>query len=117
MVKRFGHFAVGVANGDAEIFSAFEDGAPMWTGQGPRVEHSAVTFDHAFLEPPSVHVSVSMWDMACGANQRAEIRAVNITPGGFEIQFRTWGDTRVARISASWMAIGPVAYEDDWQNE
>lgn len=116
-MKRFGHFAVGVANGESEIFSAFENGGPMWTGGGERVERSTVTFDHPFLEAPAIHVAPCMWDIDCGANQRAELRAVNITHAGFDLQFRTWGDTRVARIRASWLAIGPVAHEDDWQTE
>jgi hypothetical protein len=29
--------------------------------------------------------------------------------------FRTWGDSRVARIRADWMAIGEVSGEDDWE--
>jgi len=48
------------------------------------------------------------------ANQRADIQAVNITAEGFELQFSTWGDTRVARVRASWMAIGPLRHADDW---
>ena len=116
-MKRFVHFAVGVTNGETEIFSAFESGGPMWTGQGVRVERSMVDFAQPFLEPQVIHVAPSMWDFDRGANQRAELQAVNITVKGFELQFRTWGDTRVARIRASWMAIGPVPYEDDWQAE
>ena len=116
-MRRFNHFAVGVANGEAEIFSAFESGGPMWTGQGGRVESSAVAFSQPFLEAPVVHVAPSMWDIDCGTNQRAELRAVNVTPAGFDLQFRTWGDTRVARVHATWLAIGPVPYEDDWQAE
>ena len=28
--------------------------------------------------------------------------------------FRTWGDTRVARIRADWTAIGAIIDEDNW---
>jgi hypothetical protein len=28
--------------------------------------------------------------------------------------FRTWADTRVARIRADWTAIGAVRDEEDW---
>lgn len=113
-MRRFGYFAVGVTNGSTEMFSAFESGGPMWTGQGPRVELRSVRFDERFVEPPVVHVSLSMWDVDGNANQRADIQAVNITAEGFELQFSTWGDTRVARVRASWMAIGPLRHEDDW---
>ncbi len=116
-LRRFGHFAVGVAQGSAEMFSAFESGGPMWTGHGPRVETQDVRFDESFAEPPVVHVSLSMWDIDRNANQRADIQAVNITRQGFALQFRTWGDTRVARVRASWLAVGPVRHEEDWDLE
>lgn len=113
-LRRIEHSAVGVANGSTEMFSAFESGGPMWTGQGPRVETRSVRFDEEFVEPPVVHVGLSMWDIACHANQRADIRAVNITRQGFDLQFRTWEDTRVARVRADWMAIGPLRHAEDW---
>ena len=37
-----------------------------------------------------------------------------MTPDGFALVFRTWGDTRVARVRATWMAIGPVRDDDTW---
>ena len=61
-----------------------------------------------------MHVSISMWDIASDANQRADIRAANIRRDGFEIVFTTWENTRVARIRADWMAIGPLPNDDDW---
>ncbi len=33
---------------------------------------------------------------------------------GSEIVFRTWSDTRIARIRADWMAIGSTRGEDEW---
>ncbi len=116
-MKRFGHAAVGIANGEAEVFSAFDNGGEMWTGSGPRAERCRVTFDEPFLDPPSVHLAFSMWDVEAGANQRMDLKAENITAEGFDICFRTWGDTHVARARAAWMAIGPVRYEDDWHTE
>jgi len=44
------------------------------------------------------------------------IRVVqSYTREGFEIVFRTWSDTRIARIRVAWQAIGEVPHEDDWQ--
>ena len=96
------------------MFSAFEDDGPMWTGEGPRVASVDVRFDESFLAPPVVHVGLNMWDIDRHANQRADIQAVNVGFDGFTLQFRTWGDTRVARVRASWLAIGPVPHLDDW---
>ena len=52
--------------------------------------------------------------MDSAANVRADVSTDNVTAEGFELVFRTWGDTRVARVRMRWMAIGPVASEDDW---
>ena len=113
-MKRISDTAVGIQTGSALMFSAFEDGSEMWTGEGPGLAIQRVRFPESYLQAPAVHVSVSMWDMDGSANQRADIQAANITNDGFDIQFRTWGDTRVARIRASWMAIGAVAHADNW---
>lgn len=113
-MQRFSHSAVGVARGATMLFSAFDDGGLMWSGEGPRVERRRVDFAEPFLSAPVVHVSVAMWDIDGNSNQRADISADRVTRDGFEIVFRTWGDTRVARIRAEWLAIGPVRHEDDF---
>jgi hypothetical protein len=48
-------------------------------------------------------------------NSRVDLVAENITTEGFHIVFRTWGDTRIARVRADWMAIGAVQDEDNWE--
>lgn len=113
-MRRFSHHAIGVCQGSALLFSAFEDQGPMWSGEGPRAVRHAATFDEAFAAPPMVHVAIGMWDIDGAANQRADITAESVTTTGFDIVFRTWGDTRVARIRAEWFAIGPLAYADDF---
>ena len=113
-MRRFSHHAVGVTRGAAVLFSDFEDGGPMWTGEGPRSHRQAVLFSEPFLDAPVVHVSINMWDIDGGANQRADVSADKVRPDGFEIVFRTWGDTRVARVRVEWLAIGPVPHDQDW---
>ena len=97
------------------LFSDFQGGGAMWTGQGPRELRRAVRFSEPFLSPPVVQVTLSMWDMDQKSNQRADISADSVTETGFEIVFRTWGDTRVARVRADWLAIGEVRGDDDWE--
>ncbi|WCR09535.1 H-type lectin domain-containing protein [Paracoccus stylophorae] len=113
-MQRFSHSAVGVARGATMMFSAFETDGEMWTGEGPRVERRRVDFAAPFIAAPVVHVSIGMWDIGGDSNQRADISFDRITEDGFEIVFRTWGDTRVARIRAEWLAIGAVRHEDDF---
>ena len=114
-MRRIGGHAVGIDQGSDILFSDFQDGGAMWTGHGPREMRHLLTFSEKFRSPPLVHVSMSMWDMDQKTNQRADITAEAITETGFEIVFRTWGDTRVARVRADWLAIGELPNEDDWE--
>ena len=113
-MRRLSHHLIGAEQGSVVLFSDFEDNGPMWTGDGPREARRPLRFSEAFRAPPMVHVAISMWDTGGETNQRADLRAETVTETGFELVFRTWGDSRVARIRADWMAIGEVTAEDDW---
>jgi hypothetical protein len=115
VMRRLASHLVGIEQGSLVLFSDFLDGGAMWTGQGPRELRRVVTFPEPFLSDPVVQVTLSMWDMDQKTNQRADISADMVNPEGFVIVFRTWGDTRVARVRADWLAIGEVRGEDDWQ--
>ena len=114
-MKRLSSHTIGMDQGTFELFSDFQEGGVMWTGSGPRKVSRAVEFSEAFSTQPMVHVSLSMWDMGNDSNARADIRAENVTETGFDLVFRTWSDTRIVRVSASWLAIGEVADPDQWQ--
>jgi H-type lectin domain len=114
-MRRLTSHVTGLDKGSLVLFSDFQDGGAMWTGQGPRELRRAVRFSEPFLSPPVVQVTLSMWDMDQKSNQRADISADSVTETGFEIVFRTWGDTRVARVRADWLAIGEVRGDDDWE--
>lgn len=114
-MKKLRNYLIGVDQGQVLLFSDFVDGGPMWTGEGPRIARKDVMFSEPFRNVPQVMVTLSMFDMDQASNQRADIAAEDITPEGFAVAFRTWGDTRVARVRADWLAIGEMAHEDDWQ--
>lgn len=107
--------SIGIDQGDDVLFSDYEDGGEMWTGDGARERRKSLTFREPFRSAPMVHVSLSMWDMDSATNARADVAAEKITANGFDVVFRTWGDTRVARARIRWMAIGELQHEDDWQ--
>lgn len=86
----------------------------MWTGEGPRERCSAITFSQPFRSAPVVQIGVSLWDVDTSSALRAEVTTENITKEGFVAVFRTWSDTRIARIRVNWTALGEVAHEDDW---
>lgn len=106
---------IGITQGSRVLFSDFIDDGPMWTGTGPREHRFEVEFDETYAAVPNVMVSISMWDSDQKTNQRMDITAENISEASFDLVFRTWGDSRVARVRANWMVIGPLPNEDDWQ--
>ncbi len=114
-MKRFSNRTLGIDQGSVMLFSSFKDGGAMWTGHGPREERRRVEFSEPFRTPPIVQVALSLWDMDQQTNQRADLATENITEAGFDIVFRTWGDTRVARVRVDWTAMGELSDEDDWE--
>ena len=114
-MKRLRNHHVGVDHGDVVLFSDFEHDGMMWTGEGPRQTRAHVEFTDSFRVPPVVHLSVSMWDISNEATARADLSAEDITEDGFAIMFKTWGDTKIARIRVAWMAVGELRHADDWE--
>ncbi|MGB3279385.1 MAG: H-type lectin domain-containing protein [Pseudorhodobacter sp.] len=114
-MKRFSAHTMGIQQGSRVLFSDFADDGVMWTGQGARESRHIVTFAEKFVGTPVVSVSMSMWDMDQKTNSRADLSTEELTPEGFHLVFKTWGDTRVARVRADWLAIGQVKDEDDWE--
>lgn len=107
----------GVQQGSRVLFSDFADGGPMWTGQNARECRFIVTFKEPFATVPAVMVGLSMWDIDHRSNSRVDIAADDITAQGFHIVFRTWGDSRIARVRADWTAIGALTDDEMWQVE
>lgn len=113
-MKQITRSTLGIDQGSKMMFADFAHGGEMWTGQGPRESRHAIRFETAYAEAPTVMVSISMWDMDQATAVRADISAEKINRKGFDLVFRTWADTRVARVRADWTALGRVTTEDDW---
>ena len=113
-MKRLRNHLIGIDQGDTVLFSDFADGGVMWTGRGQRERRREIKFSEPFRTVPTVQLSISMWDVDNDTPSRADVSAEDVTLDGFTLVFKTWGDTRVARVRASWMAMGEVRQEDDW---
>ncbi|WP_108827372.1 H-type lectin domain-containing protein [Ascidiaceihabitans donghaensis] len=113
-MKRLRSHLMGVEQGDTVLFSDFETDGEMWTGRGQRERRRRIKFSENFRSVPTVQTSVSLWDMAADTIIRADVAAEAVTEDGFDLVFRTWGDTRVARVRIGWMALGELSDEDDW---
>lgn len=105
---------VAAARGSLTLFSDFEDEGPMWAGTGPREVRRRVDYGLTFIEAPVVHVGLSMWDVSNQANVRVQLTAEEVEDTGFTASFRTWSDSRLARVAISWLAVGMVRDPDQW---
>ncbi|MCE8008478.1 H-type lectin domain-containing protein [Aestuariivita sp.] len=114
-MKRVASHLIGVDQGDLVLFSDYENGGAMWTGRGARQRLVPVQFSQRYRKPPVVHAAMSLLDIATGPSIRADVSTRKITEGGFEILFRTWEDSQVARIRVAWMAIGELPDDEDWE--
>lgn len=113
-MKKLRSHTIGIDSGDVMLFSDYEDGGEMWTGRGQRERRRHIKFAEEYKTPPTVQLSPSLWDLDAATVMRADVKAEAVTRTGFDMVFRTWGDTRVARIRIAWMAIGEMSELDDW---
>ena len=113
-MRRLQGGVIGIDHGDVVLFSDFEHDGDMWRGEGPRQNVEHVLFSAPYLTPPHVQVSISMWDISNKSNTRVDVQAERITEKGFDIVFRTWADTKVARVRVAWTAIGELPNDDGW---
>jgi hypothetical protein len=113
-MKRFDMNLIGIDQGEVVLFSDYENDGPMWKGHGARISRTEVLFAEPFVVPPAVTVGLTMWDFAHETNTRADLTAEDISETGFTIVFRTWNNTRIARVRVGWQAIGPLRGEEDW---
>lgn len=114
-MKRIASHLIGVDQGELVLFSDFEDNGDMWTGTGERERLIPVAFSKPYRKPPSVHCAMSMLDMATGPSIRADVATRNVSKTGFDVLFRTWDDSRIARLRVAWISIGELPDEEGWQ--
>lgn len=113
-MKRLRNHWIGIDDGDVVLFSDFEDDGEMWRGEGPRLVRREVVFAESFRAPPSVRVGLSMWDISNTATARVDVTAADIRVDRFWIEFRTWADSKIARVRVNWQAIGELRHADEW---
>lgn len=106
---------IGVDQGTTDLFSDFENKGAMWAGHGTRACRVRVQFNQPFKTKPVVHVGLDMWDQCNSTNQRGDLRTEKVDETGFDVVFTTWSDTRIARARASWLAIGEMKGDDEWE--
>lgn len=77
----------------------------MMTGTGERRFTDFVKFDKHFDVEPEVMVALQGVDIIHDHNARAYLEVRDITHDGFELTLHTWGDTKIWKLKASWLAF------------
>ena len=88
-MKKLRNHLIGVDQGDIALFSDFEEGGEMWTGTGPRERRRIVRFSEPYRRPPSVSVSVSLWDVDTKGAIRVDVSAQAVTKDSFAAVVKT----------------------------
>ncbi|MFQ6553996.1 H-type lectin domain-containing protein [Aestuariibius insulae] len=100
---------IGVDQGEEILFSHFEKDGKMWTEKGQRQVKRYIKFSEQFNDPPVVQAHIVMWDISSTANSRVDLVTENVTKSGFDVLFKTWGNTQIARVRIGWIAIGSLS--------
>ncbi|MCP5073307.1 MAG: hypothetical protein GY947_08435 [Rhodobacteraceae bacterium] len=95
-----------IITASGEVFNHVDRNDPMWSGEGDREVRVPVQFVAPFQKPPHITIGLSGIDASRAQNLRFNITAEEVTRDGFVIRFITWDDTKIARASATWSAIG-----------
>ena len=89
-----------------ELFNHVDNNGPMWYGDGDREVRLKVRFSAAFQKPPHVTLGITGIDSSMAQNLRFSLLAEAVTQESFEVVMKTWDDTKIARASVNWSAIG-----------
>jgi hypothetical protein len=90
----------------------FDDSAPGWAlleperADGVRSYTGHVRFERAFQAPPVVQIGITGFDIDNGANARLNVGIVAVDSEGFDVELRTWWNSRLWSVDLNWIAIG-----------
>ncbi len=80
---------------------------PGWTlnsGTGERTVKYYSSFTQPFTKTPKVMVALSHIDTTDSANTRIDVQAINIDTNSFDVQMKTWSDSKIYGLAVEWIA-------------
>jgi hypothetical protein len=91
----------------------FDDSLPGW-GLLERSEDvgairtftGRVTFERSFDSPPVVQIGITGFDIDNGDNARLNVGITAVDGNGFDVELRTWYNSRLWSVDLNWIAIG-----------
>ncbi|MFN6395732.1 MAG: H-type lectin domain-containing protein [Aphanizomenon sp.] len=87
-------------------YSANPEKWNLLTGTGNREFTSHVDFKEAYAQKPVVVLAISGLDVLNAANNRITATATNVTPRGFDINYKTWANSQIWSVFLNWTAFG-----------
>ena len=78
-----------------------------WTllnNDGDRTTIKHINFKNPFIVKPQVITSLNNLDVDKDRNLRIKVSPLNVTENGFDIEFRTYSDTRIFSAGVVWFA-------------
>lgn len=87
-------------------YSANPEKWNLLTGTGKREFTSHVDFKEAYAQKPVVVLAISGLDVLNAANNRITATATNVTPRGFDINYKTWANSQISSVFLNWTAFG-----------
>jgi hypothetical protein len=89
----------------------FDESLPGWgllepNGDGVRSFNGRITFDREFSSPPVVQIGITGFDIDNGDNARLNVGIIAVDGKGFDVELRTWWNSRLWSVDLNWLAIG-----------
>ena len=91
--------------GAGPLFRHVDPDQFMWNGEGERISEVFIPFKTVIERPPIVFISLTSIDASQAQNLRLKLSTRDATKQGFIASARTWSDTKLASIEASWFAV------------
>jgi hypothetical protein len=91
----------------------FDESQPGWgllertlNGDGVRTFSGRVTFEREFAAAPVVQIGITGFDIDNGDNARLNVGIIGVDGRGFDVELRTWWNSRLWSVDLNWLAIG-----------
>ncbi|EBA02846.1 hypothetical protein RB2150_18367 [Rhodobacterales bacterium HTCC2150] len=91
--------------GSGLLFRHANPGGYMWNDQGDREFEVFIPFETTLERKPLVQVNLSGVDASHAQNLRLTLAVKSTSLEGFVVGAKTWGDTKIASVDISWMAM------------
>lgn len=106
IVKNVSEFKVQGGELTNASYSVTPDTWTLLSGTGERKFTTHVDFKEPYKQPPVVVLSISGMDVLNSANNRLVVAPKNVTANGFDVEYKTWGDSQIWSVFLNWTAFG-----------